>query len=244
MEDRYDVFISYSHKDEDWVQNWLLARLEAAGLKVCIDFRDFDLGASALDNMEQAATISNKTLLVMTPNWVASEWSNFEALLTQTQDPAARRRRLIPLMLQKSDLPPRLAMLTYANFTNPEKHEAELQRVVSAIKQGAKVPEMPKGATTSANLNATSSQTPSIATEPESYSQEFLTRLRELLIARFSDNELKTLCFDMGIDYENISGSTKSAHAIELIRYLRSRDRLGEFLKLCQRERPTVNWFP
>jgi len=37
----YDVFISYSHKDEAWVTQTLLPRLEAAGLRVCIDYRDF-----------------------------------------------------------------------------------------------------------------------------------------------------------------------------------------------------------
>jgi hypothetical protein len=36
---KYDVFISYSHKDEDWVVNTLLPALENVGLKVCIDFR-------------------------------------------------------------------------------------------------------------------------------------------------------------------------------------------------------------
>ena len=43
---RYDVFISYSHKDT-WVRDWLLPALEASNLKVCIDFRDFDLGLAA-----------------------------------------------------------------------------------------------------------------------------------------------------------------------------------------------------
>ena len=36
---KYDVFISYSHKDEEWVRNVLLPTLEKQGLKVCIDYR-------------------------------------------------------------------------------------------------------------------------------------------------------------------------------------------------------------
>ncbi len=36
---------------------------------------------------------SRKTLLLMTPNWMASEWTDFEAILTQTGDPVGRRRR-------------------------------------------------------------------------------------------------------------------------------------------------------
>jgi hypothetical protein len=73
----YDVFISYSHADQHWVRNWLLPRLEAAGLRVCIDCRDFEIGKSILDNIEWAVDNSRHTLLVLTPAWVASEWGRF-----------------------------------------------------------------------------------------------------------------------------------------------------------------------
>jgi hypothetical protein len=95
----YDVFISYSHRDEDWVVNTLLPRLEAAGLRVCIDFRDFVVGRPSLVNMEQAVDKSERTLVVLTPAWIESEWTEFESLLVGTTDPAGRRRRLVPLKL-------------------------------------------------------------------------------------------------------------------------------------------------
>jgi hypothetical protein len=50
----YDVFISYSHRDEEWVREWLLPRLQRAGLLACIDFRDFEVGVPSLVNMERA----------------------------------------------------------------------------------------------------------------------------------------------------------------------------------------------
>lgn len=129
----YDVFISYSHADKAWVHSWLLPRLEAAGLRVCIDFRDFDIGAPSLVNMERAVDNSRRTLLVLTPAWVVSQWTEFEALLTQTIDPAGRKRRLLPLLLQPCQLPHRIAMLTYADFTRQEEWETQLQRVVAAV---------------------------------------------------------------------------------------------------------------
>lgn len=39
----FDVFISYSSRDKAWVRGELLGRIEAAGLKAFIDFRDFGL---------------------------------------------------------------------------------------------------------------------------------------------------------------------------------------------------------
>jgi TIR domain len=129
----YDVFISFSHADATWVREWLQPRLEAAGLRVCIDWRDFDVGVPSLENMERAVNHSRHTLLVLTPAWVASEWTAFEELLTQTTDPAARRRRLIPLLLQPCRPPRRIAMLTYADFTRRDAWDVELPRVIAAV---------------------------------------------------------------------------------------------------------------
>jgi hypothetical protein len=138
---RYDVFVSYSHTDTAWVWEWLRPRLEAAGLRLCLDRRDFDVGVPSLENMERAVHHSRHTLLVLTPAWVASEWTVFEQLLTQTADPAARRR-LLPLLLQPCQPPRRIAMLTYADFTRRDAWETELQRVIAAVQGELHLPEL------------------------------------------------------------------------------------------------------
>ena len=69
---KYDVFISYSHKDEEWAVYTLLPALEGAGLKVCIDFRDFMPGKPSRDNMRDVCKESAHTVLVMPPAWMAS----------------------------------------------------------------------------------------------------------------------------------------------------------------------------
>jgi hypothetical protein len=136
----YDVFISYSHRDSEWVRDWLLPRLEAAGLRVCVDFRDFELGVPSLINMERAAERSRKTLLVLTPDWIESEWTNFEALLVQTEDPIGLRQRTLPLMRERCQPPKRIAMLTYADFTAPGRWESELERLIGSFVEGAEPP--------------------------------------------------------------------------------------------------------
>ena len=69
---KYDVFISYSHADEDWVVNTLLPKIEDAGIKACIDFRDFVPGKPSRWNMRDAVKQSAYTLLVMTPAWMSA----------------------------------------------------------------------------------------------------------------------------------------------------------------------------
>jgi len=139
---RYDVFVSYSHADADWVRDWLLPRLKDAGLEVCIDRDCFEPGAPVAEEIERAITQSRRTLAVLTPDWVESEWTDFEALLVQHHDPAARYRRLIPLLLKPADLPERIQMLHWVEFTQVEEREDELERVVAAIQGISDLPEL------------------------------------------------------------------------------------------------------
>ena len=130
---QYDVFISYSHADGEWVRGDLLPQLEGAGLKVVIDYRDFEIGVPSLINMERAVENSRHTLIVLTPAWIESEWTEFESLLVSTADPAGRRRKLLPVMLERCKLPPRIAMLTYADFMEESERDHELARLVRSI---------------------------------------------------------------------------------------------------------------
>jgi hypothetical protein len=129
----YDVFISYSHADKAWVWGELLPRLDGAGLRVCIDDRDFEIGVSSLVNMERAVDNSRHTLIVLTPAWVESQWAEFESLLASTTDPAGRQRKLIPLMLESCRLPPRIRILTYADLTQSHDHVDQFNRLLAQL---------------------------------------------------------------------------------------------------------------
>ena len=129
----YDVFISYSSKDRAWVRGELLPRLEASGLRVCIDFRDFEPGAPSVTEMERAVQTSRKTLLILTPDYLESAWAELEALMLQTLDPASRQRRLIPLLKAKCDLPLRIRYLAYVDFAEPEDWRIAWTQLLTAL---------------------------------------------------------------------------------------------------------------
>jgi len=129
----YDVFISYSHHDEKWVTDTLLPRLEKAGLRVCIDYRDFAPGKAALLNMQDAAKNSRHTVLVLTPAWVESEWTLYESLLTRTRDPAGLQRRTVPLRLQPCELPEFISLLTWVDFTRPDRQDISWTQLLTAL---------------------------------------------------------------------------------------------------------------
>lgn len=129
----YDVFLSYSQADARWVRGELLKRLERAGLKVCIDYRDFVAGAPKLTEPERAIINSRKTVLVLTPAYLADGWDEFETLLLQTLDPASRQRRLIPLRKEPCDLPLRLAMITPVDFADPDSAPFVWKQLLTAL---------------------------------------------------------------------------------------------------------------
>jgi hypothetical protein len=135
----YDVFISHSAADRPWVSDWLVPRLEAAGLCVAVGYRDFPPGASLLDIIPQVVGASRHAIIVVTPSWTADEWAAYEASVTRTFDPTARRRKLIPALLKpcrtpECHLPPALVDLVSADFTDPALWEAELARLSRTLR--------------------------------------------------------------------------------------------------------------
>lgn len=129
----FNAFVSYSHSDLDWVSGFLIPHLEASGLSLCVDFKNFILGLPAIENMSRAVENSRKVILVLSPAWISSEWTSYESLLSQTLDPAALRQRTIPLMFIDCALPLRLRFLTYADFREPRLRESEMKRLIAAL---------------------------------------------------------------------------------------------------------------
>jgi hypothetical protein len=66
--------------------------------------------------------------------------------------------------------------------------------------------------------------------------------LRRSLAAYFSDAELQTLAHDVGIDYEELPGQTKSAKIVHPIQTAARRGTILDLIALCQAERPNADW--
>ncbi|MCA9921397.1 MAG: SUMF1/EgtB/PvdO family nonheme iron enzyme [Anaerolineales bacterium] len=67
-------------------------------------------------------------------------------------------------------------------------------------------------------------------------------RLREAIVDLFNENELRTLTFDLGFDYENLAPGGKSDKARELVGACYRNGRLLDLLHLCRKERPHIAW--
>lgn len=137
----YDVFISYSSKDKEWVRGELLKRIEEAGLRAFIDFRDFTPGAPSIKGMEHGVTKSAKTLLVLTPDYVESEWCELENNMSLGRSPANRDGRRIPLLKAECEKPLHLAHLTHVDFSEGADVDLGWRQLLTAL---GKAPEPPQ----------------------------------------------------------------------------------------------------
>jgi hypothetical protein len=69
-----------------------------------------------------------------------------------------------------------------------------------------------------------------------------LAPLRDKLARYFNRSELKGLCFDLGVAYDDLPGETRTELAQALVEHCHQRGRLPELLRRCQVERPHVDW--
>lgn len=69
-----------------------------------------------------------------------------------------------------------------------------------------------------------------------------LAHLRENLQESFNVDELKSLCQDLNVPYDNLGGETLQSNARELINYCQRRNALDDLVARCQKLRPERYW--
>nr|XP_026496202.1 toll-like receptor Tollo [Vanessa tameamea] len=116
----YDAFVSYSSKDEAWVTEKLAPVLERGDppYKLYLHYRDFPVGGYIADNIIQAVESSRRTIMVLSENFIKSEWCRFEFKSAHHQVLRDRRKRLIVVLLgnvPKKDLDPDIRLYLKTN---------------------------------------------------------------------------------------------------------------------------------
>jgi hypothetical protein len=68
------------------------------------------------------------------------------------------------------------------------------------------------------------------------------SQLSEILITRFSGDDLRGLVFDLQLDYDNLRGDEKSGKARDLVAYLERRNDLAKLVRVGKKARPDISW--
>ncbi|XP_077523911.1 toll-like receptor Tollo [Amblyomma americanum] len=95
----FDVFLSFSSKDAGWVHEQLIPGLEAVALSYCTYERNFKGGFLLQDIIRDAVACSRRTVLLLTRNFVTSEWCRWEFRLAHQKALEDNVNRLIIVLV-------------------------------------------------------------------------------------------------------------------------------------------------
>lgn len=100
----YDVFVSYSDQNRNWVLDEFIPNVEKReSINVCLHERDFQVGFGILENIVSCMDRSRCLLLLVSENFLSSQWCQFEMNLAQHRLLETRREKLILVLLE--DIP-------------------------------------------------------------------------------------------------------------------------------------------
>ncbi len=65
-------------------------------------------------------------------------------------------------------------------------------------------------------------------------------QLRQLIVAHFDLDEIESICFDLGIDYDSLPGEGKLKKVVELIEHCARSEQIVRLIDVCAQLRPAV----
>lgn len=122
-EKMFDAFISYSPKDDMFLRQVLAPDLKHGSgsrqYKLCLYHRDLPANTIVADTIVQASEASKRTVIVLSENFLKSEWSRYDYKSGLHQALRSGRKKLIVIMLgdiQGRDIDPDLRLHLKANI--------------------------------------------------------------------------------------------------------------------------------
>ena len=134
-------FVSYNNADEKWAE-WIAWHLEEAGYKVVIQAWDFEAGQNFVQNMHDAAERSERTIAVLSPDYLSSQYTQPEWQAAFKKDPTGNKGLLVPVRIRQCELPGLLAQVTYIDLVGLSDGDAR-DRLLTRVETGRKKPLKP-----------------------------------------------------------------------------------------------------
>ncbi|KAM7112305.1 toll-like receptor 1 [Ciconia maguari] len=99
---QFHAFISYSEHDSLWVKNELIPNLEKGEgcIQLCQHERNFIPGKSIVENIINCIEKSYKSIFVLSPNFVQSEWCHYELYFAHHKLFSENSNSLILILLE------------------------------------------------------------------------------------------------------------------------------------------------
>ena len=120
------IFVSYSHRDQDWVRNRLAVCLHAGGTGVLIDEERMRVGSDpVVGQMDALQDEADASLLVITSTYLASDYCRHE------MDRAITKRAFVAVRRDDSVMPDGLADYLHADLRS-QSDEGQWRKLLDA----------------------------------------------------------------------------------------------------------------
>jgi tetratricopeptide (TPR) repeat protein len=99
-----DFFVSYTAADRGWAE-WVAWQLEEAGHRVVVQAWDFLPGQNWAHRMHEEADRADRTIVILSPAYLSSEFGAAEWLAAFARDPLGASSRLLPVRVADCEPP-------------------------------------------------------------------------------------------------------------------------------------------
>jgi hypothetical protein len=137
-----DFFISYTHADAAWAE-WIGYVLEEEGFSVAIQAWDFRPGRNFVLEMQASATQARRTLMVLSPDYLNSQFASPEWATAFGQDPQGQQMKLVPVMVRNCQPPGLLSAIVQIRIVGMDEDVARKILLDGINEKRAKPPGRP-----------------------------------------------------------------------------------------------------
>lgn len=128
-----NFFISYNGADKQWAE-WIAWQLEDAGYTTVLQAWDFQAGSNFVIEMHQAASDAERTIALLSNNYLQSRFTQPEWAAAFAQDPTGVNGKLLPIRIGECDLDGLLIPIIYIDLVGKAPEEAR-NSLLDGVKQ-------------------------------------------------------------------------------------------------------------
>lgn len=136
-----DFFVSYNRNDREWAE-WIAWQLEAHGYTVVIQAWDFRPGGNFVLDMQEAALKAQRTIAVLSPAYLESQFTAPEWAAAFARDPTGSKRILVPVRVRECEPTGLLPQIVYIDVVGLNEQNAK-ERLLQGVKSERAKPSAP-----------------------------------------------------------------------------------------------------
>jgi tetratricopeptide (TPR) repeat protein len=134
-----DFFISYNKADRTWAE-WTAWQLEEEGYTTILQAWDFRPSGNFVLDMQRATREAERTIAVLSPDFLASSFTQPEWAAAFAQDPTGEKGILLPVRVRECDIKGLLGQIVYIDLIKLDEAAAK-RALFDGVKRGRAKPK-------------------------------------------------------------------------------------------------------